>query len=198
APVAAIFAIMTKVGVYAVLRVGTLMAFADVQTSFIDIGLFYGGLASIAYGVIGMLGSQQLSRLVAYSVVASSGLLLMALGLQMETLTAPVLFYMISSVLVTGAFFMLHGLTERTRLTTVSDTADTAPLPDETYQGFGVKERPDPYSPDDEVGVALPAAMAFLGLAFVCCVLLVAGLPPLSGFIAKFAMLHAVFSATTE
>src|SRR5690606_30559805 len=53
----------------------------------------------------------------------------------------------------------------------------------------------DPHSPSDEVGVAIPAAMAFLGLSFVCCVLLVAGLPPLSGFIAKFALLHAVVTA---
>ena len=38
------------------------------------------------------------------------------------------------------------------------------------------------------MGIALPAAMAFLGLAFVCCALLVTGMPPLAGFIAKFAM----------
>ena len=57
-------------------------------------------------------------------------------------------------------------------------------------------EPPDPYSPDDEVGVALPAATAFLGLSFVCCALLVTGLPPLAGFIAKFALVAAAIAAT--
>ena len=72
APVGAVFSLMTKVGVYAVLRVGTLLASADVQTSFIDVGFFYGGLATLGFGVIGMLASQQLGRLVAFSVIVSS------------------------------------------------------------------------------------------------------------------------------
>ncbi len=194
APVSAVFALMTKVGVYAVIRIGTLLASADVETSFIDVGLFYGGAATVAYGVIGVLAAQHLGRLVGYSVIASSGLLLMAMGLRDEALTAPVLFYLVSSVLATAAFFMLNGLTERMRLTPMNDDADLAPLPDVTYVGFGVKEPADPHSPSDEVGIAIPAAMAFLGLAFVCCVLLVAGLPPLSGFIGKFALLHAVMT----
>jgi multicomponent K+:H+ antiporter subunit D len=194
APVAAIFAVLTKVGVYAVLRVGTLLASAAAETSFIDVGLFYGGMATVAFGVVGMLAGQQLSRLIAYAVVMSSGLLLAALGLQDQTLTAPLMFYLLSSVLGTGAFFMLNGLTERMRLTPMRTRGrpDLEPLPDETYRGFETTEPPEPRSPDEEIGVAFPAAMAFLGLGFVCCVLVVAGLPPLSGFVAKFAMIHEV------
>jgi multicomponent K+:H+ antiporter subunit D len=192
--VGAVFSLMTKVGVYAVLRVGTLLASADEQTSFIDVGFFYGGMATLGFGVIGMLAAQQLGRLVAYSVIVSSGLLLMALGLRIEALTAPVMFYLTTSVFATAAFFMVNGMTERTRLQATED-ADLAPLPEVSYHGFGAKEPPDPHSPDDEVGVAIPAAMAFLGIAFICCVLLVAGMPPLSGFVAKFAMLHAVVGA---
>ena len=80
-------------------------------------------MATVAYGVIGMLAGQQLSRLIAYAVVVSSGLLLAALGLQDETLTAPLMFYMLSSVLGTAAFFMLNGMTERMRLTPVRSQA---------------------------------------------------------------------------
>jgi len=195
APVAAVFALMTKVGVYAVVRVGTLLASGDVQMSFIDIGLFYGGAATVAYGVIGMLAAQHLGRLVSYSVIASTGMLLMTLGLRNEALTAPVLFYLTSSVLATAAFFMVNGLTERMRLRKRSDSEELAPLPDVVYVGFAGRESADPHSPSDEVGVAIPAAMAFLALAFVCCVLLVTGLPPLSGFIAKFAILHVAVTS---
>ena len=197
APVAAVFAVLTKVGIYAVLRVGTLLASADAATSFIDVGLFYGGMATLAYGVLGMLGGQQLSRLIAYAVVVSSGLLLAALGLQDQSLTAPLMFYLVSSVLGTSAFFMLNGMTERMRLTPMRTQApDVEPLPDEAYRGFETVDPPEPRSPDDEIGVAIPAAMAFLGLGFVCCVLLVAGLPPLSGFVAKFALLHEIVATS--
>lgn len=195
-PIGAVFAIMTKVGVYAVLRVGTLLASADEQTSFIDVGLFLGGAATIAYALIGMLASHQLGRIVSFSVVASTGLLFMALGLRIEALTAPVLLYLASSVLATSAFFMVNGLAQRTRTLRMREAADLGPLPDDTYIGFGARQGADPLSPRDEVGIAIPAAMAFLGLTFVCCVLLVAGLPPLSGFLAKFALLRAAIGQT--
>jgi len=51
------------------------------------------------------------------------------------------------------------------------------------------------HAPEDEVGVAIPAAIAFLGLAFVCCALLVTGMPPLAGFLAKLALLSAAFAS---
>jgi multicomponent K+:H+ antiporter subunit D len=197
-PVGSVFSLMTKVGVYAVLRVGTLLASADKQTSFIDVGLFFGGAATIAYAVFGMLAACRLSRVVSYSVVGSTGLLLMALGLRIEALTAPVLFYLASSVLTTSAFFMLNGLAQRTRTLRVREAADLAPLPDDTYAGFGLKEAVDPFSPSDEIGVAIPAAMAFLGLAFICCVLLAVGLPPLSGFVAKFSLLHVALTQSSH
>jgi multicomponent K+:H+ antiporter subunit D len=196
-PVGAVFALLTKVGVYAVLRVGTLLASADVEISFIDIGLFYGGAATIAHGTIGMLASHQLGRIISYAVVTSTGLLFMALGLQQESLTAPVILYLVSSVLATSAFFMLNGLAQRTRIFRTREAADMAPLPDVTYAGFGVRYS-DPLSPADEIGIPIPAAMAFLGLGFVCCVLLVVGLPPLCGFVAKFALLRAALPPSLD
>jgi multicomponent K+:H+ antiporter subunit D len=187
APVAAVFALLTKVGVYAILRVGTLMSEDEAAASMLGVAMFYLGLATLLTGMIGMLAAQQLARLVSYSVAVSTGVLLAALGLGIEALTAPVLFYLVVSVVSTGTFFMLTGMTDRTR--------DRSPFPDEQspppspfYMAFGVRA-PDPYGTDEDVGVAIPRAIAFLGLVFVSCVLLVTGLPPLPGFIAKFALL---------
>ena len=47
---------------------------------------------------------------------------------------------------------------------------------------------------EKEGGVAVPGTMAVLGLCFCACAILLSGLPPLSGFLAKFAMLHGLFN----
>ena len=182
---------MTKVGLYAVLRLGTLME--EYET--LGAALFYIGLATLVTATVGMLGAKHLARLVGYSVLVSTGILLAALGLRIEALTAPVLFYLIVSVLTTCTFFMLTGMTDRTRQTNPPDLAGRR-------RGHHVRVRPLRHqgsrrsTPDDEdAGIAIPAAMAFLGMAFVCCVLLVTGLPPLPGFLAKFALLATALDA---
>jgi multicomponent K+:H+ antiporter subunit D len=140
----------------------------------------------------------------------SSGLLLASLGLGIEEITAPALFYLSASVLTTSAFFMLTGMTDRTRLPSSALVSDEPPIATTpavaspaparvtaetpSYVAFGVEE-PDPYGTAEDVGAAIPAAMAFLGLMFVCCVLLVTGMPPLPGFIAKFTLLAAALGA---
>jgi multicomponent K+:H+ antiporter subunit D len=192
APVAAIFAITTKVGVYAILRAGSLLE--DASAPFGGAWLFYLAIATMVIGTVGMLASRQLPRLVAFVVILSSGTILAAVGAGEPSMVAPALFYMLGSVFATAAFFLLTGMAERMR-TAVPDAGDRAATPPPTYTAFAVGEPPDPYAPDDEVGVALPAAMAFLGLAFVCCALLVTGMPPLAGFIAKFSLVAAAIDA---
>jgi multicomponent K+:H+ antiporter subunit D len=195
APVAAMFSIMTKVGIYAVLRMSVLLGDAAAPAPLNGPWLFCGGIATLVFGIVGMLASQQLGRLIAFVVIVSSGTLLAAVGSGTPNLTAPALFYMVSSVLATAAFFMLTGMTERTRTTPASEVDDIAPLPAVSYGAFGTAEPQEPLVADTEVGIAIPAAMAFLGLAFVCCVLLVCGLPPLSGFVGKFALLSSLVKA---
>jgi multicomponent K+:H+ antiporter subunit D len=184
APVSAAFAMLTKVGLYAVLRLGTLLA--EYET--LGAALFYVGLATLATATAGMLGAKHLARLVGYSVLVSTGILLAALGLRIEALTAPILFYLVVSALTTCTFFMLTGMTDRTRHTDppVSPDDDAGPAP--VYVAYGIKA-PSVHAGNEDAGVAIPAVMAFLGMAFVCCVLLLTGLPPLPGFLAKFALL---------
>ena len=194
-PVAAVFAIMSKVGIYAVLRVGTLMGDDNAAAAILGSVLFWVGLGTLLAGMVGMLSARRLARFVAYSVIVSTGILLAALGLGVEELTAPVLFYLGTSVVTTGTFFMLNGMAERARETLVATPEEGPSAPAPFLVAYGIAD-PDPYGIDEEVGTAIPAAMAFLGLIFVFCVMLVAGLPPLAGFVAKFAILSTAMGST--
>jgi multicomponent K+:H+ antiporter subunit D len=203
APVGAVFAIMTKVGVYIVLRLSTLLFGVDAGASahFGGVWLVVGGLLTLGFGAVGMLGSQRLAHLGGFAVIASSGTLLAATGMGNAGLTAGALYYLFSSTLAASALFLLVDLVERWRNDGAS-TAAYAQLGDAPYLSADLEPlTEEDFEKDDDVlvGRAIPGAVAFLGLAFMACTLLVAGLPPLSGFIGKFAMLSALFSpaATT-
>lgn len=181
APVAAIFVITSKVGVYVVLRLSLLVFGGGV--AFGNEALLAGGLATVAFGAIGVLASQGLGRIASFSVIVSSGTLLAAIGLSNPAVTAGALFYLVSSTMALCAFFLLIELVERGR----EPGADMLAVTAEAYGGDEDVEAA--LRESEEVGVALPATVAFLGIGFLVCGLLIAGLPPLSGFVGKVAML---------
>jgi len=189
APAAAIFSMLSKVGVYAVLRLWLLLFGPDSGVS-AGLGgdwLLAGGIATIAFGAISVLATQDLVRLAGASVLISSGTLLAAIGAGKIGVTSGALYYLASSVLAIGAFFLLVELLERGH----EVGADVLAV---TLEAFGDADEEDP-EPGEEVGVAIPATMAILGFSFLACALLLAGLPPLSGFVAKFAILSALVGA---
>ena len=190
-PVAGVFAILTKVGVYAVLRFATLLEDAGAPAPFGGAWLFYCGLATIAAGTLGILAAQRLDRLAGYLVLVSSGTLLAAFGFAGTALTGPALYYLVSSVLGSGAFFLVVEMAERNR----NPAADLLAV---SFEAFGLQDRHDSDHPGELAGVAIPAAMAFLGLAFVSCALLLTGLPPLSGFVGKFTLLAAAIGTPLQ
>src|SRR5690606_20242191 len=114
-------------------------------------------------------------------VIVSSGTLLAAAGFGSAAVTAGALFYLVVSTFTIGAFFLLAELVERGRVA----GADMLAV---TLDAYGGAEDAEVES-SDEVGIMIPATMAVLGIAFAVCAMLFAGLPPLSGFVAKFAML---------
>jgi multicomponent K+:H+ antiporter subunit D len=182
APAAAMFAILTKVGIYAVLRLWLLLFDGGTGGDL----LLLGGMATLGFGLIGMLATQDLPRLAAFSLVTSSGTLLAAIGVGDAAMTGAALYYLTVSTLGIGAFFLLIELVERAREPGADILAVTAAA------FLGAEEGA---APEEEVGVVIPAAMALLGLSFAACALLVAGLPPLPGFVGKFAMLAALLAA---
>jgi len=183
APVAAIFAVLSKVGIYAVLRLSPLLlgAGADGASGMAEAGLFAGGIATIAFGMIGVLASQATARLAAFSVLVSSGTLLAAAGMADAAVTAGALFYMVSSTLTIGALFLLVELIERAQ----DPAANVLAV---TMEAYGDE---DEEGAEEEVGVTVPGTLAVLGICFGLLALLLAGLPPMSGFIGKFALLSA-------
>ncbi|MGG5808276.1 monovalent cation/H+ antiporter subunit D [Falsiroseomonas sp. CW058] len=180
APAAAILSVLSKVGVYAVLRVWLLLFGAEggASAGFGAEALLAGGLLTIAFGSVAALGTQDLPRLAGASVLVSSGTLLTAIGAGQAAVTGGALFYMASSVLAIGAFFLLIELVERGR----EVGADVLAVTREAFAGGDEAEA-------EEAGVAFPGTVAILGLGFLASALLLAGLPPLSGFLAKFAIL---------
>jgi len=187
APAGALFAILTKVGVYAVLRTGTLFLGADVAAS-PSPGtpwLVVAGMATLGFGALGVVASQELARLASYCVLVSSGTLLAAIAIDIPSLTGAALYYLVVSTLALSAFFLLVELVERGRRPGADLLAVTA-------EAFGTESGPE----DDEdvnVGAVMPAANALLGVSFAACAIMLAGLPPLAGFLGKFAMLDALF-----
>lgn len=189
-PVAAMFVLMTKVGVYAMLRVW-LPAFSGEAGGPGYIGggfgtglLFWGGIATIVFGAAGMLASEaQDGRLAGYAAIVSSGTLLAAIGYGQDSLVPALLFYLVSSTLAIATFMLLIELIDRSRNPIQAILAVTR-------EAFEFED-----APEQPVGVGISAAVAFVGLSFAGCALVIAGLPPLSGFIAKFSMLHVVVLA---
>ena len=197
APVAALFSIMTKVGIYAILRLwslgfsgeeGTLRWGAD--------WLVGGGLATVAFGLLGLLQARQLGRVTGFGVMVTSGTLLAAIGFNQPTVTGGALYYLLSSTMAAGAMFLLIELIDRSRLleSEFPNPDDADPVP------FFLDEIEPPRDTNlDEqqealTGRVIPASTAFLGFSFLACTLLLTGTPPLSGFIGKFMMLSGLLS----
>lgn len=197
APVAAMFAIMTKVGVYTLLRLWTLLFSGQAGASAFFGGdwLIYGGMATMACAGLAILAAQRLERMASLSILVSAGILLSAIGFAQPNLIGAALFYLVSSTLALSALFMLAELIERSRSANeipLEDESELLPRPQESLQP------PKGINLDDEqkavVGQVIPWTMAFLGLSFIACALLIIGMPPLSGFIGKLSLIGALLN----
>lgn len=193
APVSAMFAIMTKVGIYVILRLSMLVFGPETgalagYASFVLIGA---GLATITFGFLGILASQGLGRMAAHLVLVSSGTVLAVTGFALAgggpAMLAGALYYLIGSTIATSALFLLIEPMSR-------DEGGIAAMLALTADAYGLDDREDDEQPE---GLALPGTMAVLGLCFGACLLVLAGLPPLSGFIGKIAMLQSAFRVET-
>ncbi len=161
-PVAALFAIMTKVGAYSILRMYTLAFGPDLEITAGLVGewLQPAALITLAIGTIGILGSQHIARMIAFCAIASMGTLLIAISLFTEEDTAAALFYIVHSTFATALLFLVADLVMQ-------------------RQGGSIEAKPP-----------MPQSGLISSLFFVGAIAL-AGMPPLSGFIGKLLVLDA-------
>lgn len=164
--VAALFAIMTKVGVYAVFRVYSLIFGVDAGAlaGLAQPWVLIAGLATLVLASLGAIAASGLRGLVAYLVIASAGLLLVAFGAGGFGALSAAIYYLTHSTLFGAALFVIADLIARRR---------------------------------GDAGDALSRVVAIggrggLGIVFIIGALAIAGVPPLSGFIGKIALLDAV------
>jgi multicomponent K+:H+ antiporter subunit D len=192
-PAAAMFVILSKVGVYVLLRVSSL-AFGSAAAAMTGLGaevLVAGGLATLVFGSLGVLGAQGLGRLAGSAVLVSSGTLVAVVGMAGlgggSPLVAGGLYYLVASTVALSALYLMADRIEHEQGAVAAMLAVTA----EAY-GLGEEEFDEP---EERVGPAVPGATTLLGLCFATCALLLAGLPPLAGFLGKFAMLSAALGS---
>jgi len=159
-PITAVFAgLLTKVGIYAIIRTQTLLFPADSRPGTLLLAL---AAATMVVGVLGAIAQDDVKRILSFTIVSQIGYLAFGLGLFTVLGVAAAVFSMVHHVVVTTALFLAAGLIERvgrsSRLSHIGALVGEAPVVAVLY---------------------LVPALAMVGI------------PPLSGFVSKFALVDA-------
>jgi multicomponent Na+:H+ antiporter subunit D len=162
--VTAVFAgLLTKIGLYAIIRTQTLMFPTDGEPAFLLLAV---AAATMVVGVLGAIAQDDMKRILSFHIVSQIGYMLFGLGLFSVSGIAGAVFFIIHQIPVKTALFLVTGLVE-----TLTGTG--------ALHSLGGLIRRSPFT----------AAM------FLIAGLSLAGLPPLSGFFGKLALVQAGFSA---
>lgn len=164
-PVAALFAIMTKVGVYSIIRVTTLIFGADSgQAAWAPVAwMLPAALLTMVIGFAGLLAARGLRDLAAFALIGSTGTLLATVSLFDQAALAAALYYLPHTTLAAAALFLITDSLQRRR----PENGDSL-VPGPTFIG------------------SEPLSALFLLTAIA-----IVGLPPLSGFVGKLLILEA-------
>ncbi len=164
APVAALFVIMTKVGIVAILRVQAVaFAPAAAMADLLAGWLVALALATVLFAALGAIAATRLRDFAAWLVLASAGTLLVAPAYAQADITAAALYYLFQSTFIGAAFFLLAELIAERR----GEVAD------------GIRPGPVFHAP-------------WLAMGFFLAAITAAGLPPFSGFLGKLMLLSAL------
>jgi multicomponent Na+:H+ antiporter subunit D len=164
-PVTAVFAgLLTKVGVYSIVRTQTLL-FPETRPS--TVLLVFAGFTMVV-GVLGAIAQNDMKRILSFHIVSQIGYMILGLGLFTVSGLAGTVFFIVHQIPVKTALFLTTGLVEEgtgsTALNRVGGLVRRAPL---------------------------------VAALFLVAALSLAGIPPLSGFVGKLAILEAGVDSKT-
>ena len=159
--ISAIFSgLLTKVGVYSLMRTFTLLFVGDAGfTHSLILGI---AALTMITGVLGAVAQTDFRRLLAFHIVSQIGYLLMGLGLLTAAALAGAVYFMIHVIIAKAALFLVSGIVYR-----FAGSYDLKKL-----GGFSESH-------------------PWLAILFIIPALSLAGIPPLSGFFAKLALIQA-------
>lgn len=170
APVAALFAILTKVGLYCLWRIHSVVFSGGAEPLSAPIMQWLTPLAllTIVVAAVGIMGSKTLRQLTSYLIIASVGSLLLIIAQHNAQASAAGLYYLIHSTLAGCAMFLFAGIVVRLR----------------------------PKAEDRFVSARTLPSSGLLSFIFLAIAIAMIGLPPLSGFIGKALLLKATFTSS--
>ena len=159
-PITAIFAgLLTKVGVYAIIRTQLLLFPESDRPATLLLVL---AAATMLVGVLGAIAQDDIRRILSFTIVSQIGYMVMGLGFFTVAAVAAVVYSMVHHIIVKTALFLIGGLINHAsgsnRLSRIGGMVRTTP---------------------------------FLAAMFLVSALSLAGIPPLSGFVSKFALIDA-------
>jgi multicomponent Na+:H+ antiporter subunit D len=165
APIGAAFAgLLTKVGVYALVRLFTLLFQTESPALFTL--LLVMSVATMVIGLVAALDERDFRRILSFNLVGHIGYTTASLSLMTPAALAGAIFYVLHHIVVITNLFLLSGVLLRLRRTT-----------DMTALGGLYRKQP-----------------LFSALAIVP-IFSLAGVPPLSGFLGKLAIVEGMFGA---
>lgn len=162
-PVAALFTIMTKVGIYAIIRVNGTVFDDEYSHQILMNCLLIIGVITSLYGAFGAIGTERLRRFVGFMILSSVGTILIAIAMNSTQAWAGALYYMVHSTLIGAAFYILCGWI----------TSQRGEFKDHFKIAPQMKQN------------------TLVSIVYFIIALIMAGLPPFSGFFGKVFILQA-------
>lgn len=156
-------ALMTKVGVFAMIRVFTLVFPHETGVTHTLLLILAG--VSMLVGAMGAYGQWEIRRVFSFSIIGQIGYVVMGLALDTPIALAGALFFLVHNMIVKTALLLTGGIAE-----SLVGTGDIRRLG------------------------GLYAGRPVLAYGYLLCALSLAGVPPLSGFFGKLALIQAGFS----